>query len=89
LGAAVEFDPQPLAIHEVFNRKRDARGHFVSLLYACTLTSPLDEASRADGATLRPGDWVWHRGCPPDLIAQHEIYRPHIDHAAGKPPAQT
>lgn len=82
LGAEVDFAAPPLAIHEIFNRRRDVRGHFVSLLYACTLTTPPDETRRFDPAAPRPGDWAWHCGAPPDLIAQHEIYRPHIDRMA-------
>lgn len=79
LGAQVSFDPRPLCQHEMVNHSRDIRGHFISLLHACRLIAPLDEARRFDTAAPRDGDWAWHQGCPENLIYVHEIYRPYID----------
>ncbi|OQS11549.1 NUDIX hydrolase [Chromobacterium violaceum] len=86
LGAEVGFDPRPLCQHEIVNHSRDVRGHFISLLHACRLLTPPDEARRFDPSAPRDGDWAWHQGCPDDLIRVHEIYRAFIDGAeAGSP----
>jgi colanic acid biosynthesis protein WcaH len=79
LGATVAFDPTPLATHEIIHATRAQRGHFISSLYACTLTSAPDEARRAQLPSPRHGEWAWHPGCPAELIAVHEIYRTAID----------
>lgn len=78
LGATVNFDPTPMALHEIMNPERDVRGHFISLLHACRLTSALDETRRFDPAAPRAGDWAWHARCPDNIIRVHEIYRPHF-----------
>lgn len=75
LGARVSFSSVPLAMKEVIHPSRIARGHFLSLLYKCTLTSPLDESLRFMGDVPREGQWAWHRGCPADVIPVHEMYR--------------
>ena len=79
LGAQVGFDPIPLGVHEITNPNRDVRGHFISLLYACRLESPLDEGRRFNPAAPRNGDWAWHEHAPADLIHQQRIYIPDID----------
>jgi len=76
LGAAVDFDPDPIALTEVIDRTSPVgnRGHFISLLYRCRLRSPLDsrlEAVEPPGA----GSWRWHSHPPADLIQAHETYR--------------
>lgn len=75
LGASVSADPAPLCIKEVMAAHRDVRGHFVSLLYRCTLQSALD-ATRIyqPGQPQQNGHWQWHAGCPQDIIPQHEMY---------------
>ncbi|MCB1916284.1 MAG: NUDIX domain-containing protein [Rhodocyclaceae bacterium] len=79
LGARVRCTRQPVAIHEVMHPNRRVRGHFISLLYACRLVTPPDASRRHRIASPRPGDWAWHRLCPPDLIPVHEIYRDYIE----------
>ncbi len=88
LHARVGFDPAPLCTHEIFNSTRDIRGHFISMLYACRLESPLDESRRFDAATPRNGDWAWHERCPDNLIRVHEIYRTHISPSPSAPEAR-
>lgn len=78
LGANVDFDPTPLTMLEKVAPHRDIRGHFISLLYRCTLTSPL----RADWA-FNPdnpvnGHWAWFKTPPTDLIPVHHDYAPFI-----------
>lgn len=77
LGATVDLvRPEPLAIHEVIQPVRIARGHFISFLFECALTSPLD-AGLAYGGTGTPGNgqWAWHGTYPPAMIGSHEMYR--------------
>ena len=84
LGAGVVFEPAPLAINEVIHPSRSARGHFISFLYKCRLTSPLDEQRRFTGGSPGPaGAWAWHDGCPGNLIGVQEMYRHLIDGKKG------
>ena len=72
LGADVSFEPTPLLVAETI-RQDATRGHFISLLFRCRLTSPLDEAKRS-GSPPRPGDWQWHEHCPDDLLDVQRQY---------------
>ena len=72
LGAQVTFDAEPLLVSETIRACRD-RGHFISLLYRCRLTTPPDPALRWESQT-RPGAWRWHQTCPPDLLAAQAQY---------------
>lgn len=74
LGTEVGFDPAPVAMNELIHPERDLRGHFISLLYKCSL--PGSFVPRNDGLSPSdPGFLRWHAGCPRDLITYHEIYR--------------
>lgn len=75
LGAKVRFEKAPLAIREVVERSRRVRGHFVSLLFACELISPLDEQRRYRRGRPRAGEWAWHKERPKNLLAVHRMYR--------------
>lgn len=77
LGARIESDPDPVAINQVILPAKTVRGHFVSLLFACRLVSPLVEALAAYGQPQN-GQWRWHKTCPDNLISVHEMYRPHL-----------
>jgi colanic acid biosynthesis protein WcaH len=79
LGTTVAFEDQPIAFNQIIIPGRDTRGHFISLLYDCTLRSELDESLRFHGGEPEPGQWAWHRGCPSQLLNVHEIYRQHIE----------
>jgi colanic acid biosynthesis protein WcaH len=75
LGAEVEFDPVPAAVNEVIRPTRTIRGHFISFLYRCSLTTQPAETLRSMPGKPRPGEWMWHASCPSDLLAVHEMYR--------------
>lgn len=78
-GVGITFDPNPLAINEVFIEQA-VRGHFVAFLFACTLP---------DGYTIPPslrfadesdpdaaGRLQWHAKNPGNLVpGQRDIYR--------------
>ena len=75
LGAAVQVTPNPLSVRELIHPSRKERGHFVSLLFACELTSTLDEGKQHHGGAPSPGNWKWHDRCPDNLLEVHGIYR--------------
>jgi len=79
LGASVQAEKNPLCVNEAMASNRDVRGHFISMLYRCTLTSPLDmtQAIKVDRPP-KNGDWQWHDTCPYNIIPQHEMYRGYI-----------
>jgi colanic acid biosynthesis protein WcaH len=79
LGATVSTGAAPIAIHEVVEPVRADRGHFISFLFECTLTSDPDETRRYRGGPPKNGQWAWHASSPPDLIDAHGIYRRFID----------
>jgi len=77
LGCAVDFQTTPIAMHEKMAPHRDVRGHFIALLYLCTLRTMPDAQLRASDPPCN-GQWRWHENAPDDLIRAHEIYRPYI-----------
>ncbi len=75
LGADVESDPAPAAVHELIDGDRRERGHCIALLYRCRLLAPLSESRRASSPPPRLGQWAWHQGCPDNLIREHRVYQ--------------
>ena len=78
LGTFIEYyDPEPIAINEIFNYEREVRSHFISLLYTCTLPADFvlnnKEYLRSD-----PGYLMWHKSCPDDLLKLQDIYRKYL-----------
>ena len=78
LGADIKFNKDSLAINEVIHPSRRNRGHFISLLYECTLISLLDKNLRHEEGIPKPGQWAWHEKCPDNIISVHEMYRKFI-----------
>ena len=78
LGADIKFKKDPLAVNEVILPSRINRGHFISLLYECTLISSLDKNLRYEKGIPKPGEWAWHDKCPNNIISVHEMYRKFI-----------
>ena len=79
LGASVTFDQAPVAINEIMSANRDTRGHFISLLYECKLSGPLDPGREYKSGPIRHGEWAWHANSPEELIPSHGIYKGLID----------
>lgn len=75
LDAEVEFNLVPFAMNEIIVNERKNRGHFISLLYQCTLVTQPDERLRCKGYSPKPNEWMWHSSCPADIIPMHsKIY---------------
>ena len=74
LGATVSFGPAPVAVDQFIEPERAVRGHLISLVYECRLTSEPDARTMFLGGTPKRGEWVWHSSCPPDLLAAHRRY---------------
>ncbi len=76
IGTQIQFNPEPIAINEVICRHH-TRGHFISLLYKCSLHSDFIP-SNTNLAPTDPGYLLWHNTCPDNLILTHEMYRSYI-----------
>ncbi|HIE34487.1 MAG TPA: NUDIX hydrolase [Candidatus Altiarchaeales archaeon] len=76
IGTVVKLDPVPIAINQIICN-HDTRGHFISVLYKCFLSSKYVPKNIG----LKPKDvgyLMWHDSCPANLIKIHEIYRNYI-----------
>ncbi len=73
IGAAVKFDPVPIAINQIMCRN-NTRGHFISILYKCFLTNKFIPKNK-NLTNKDPGYLKWHTTCPDNLLKFHEIYR--------------
>ena len=78
LGTDIRFKKTPLAINEAIHPTRKNRGHFISLLYKCTLISPLNKNIKYEKGILKPGEWMWHNKCPYNIHTSHNVYRKFI-----------
>jgi ADP-ribose pyrophosphatase YjhB (NUDIX family) len=78
IGTDVSFDPTPVAINQIINPGQAIRGHFISLLYKCFLSSTFVPHNR--GLSRNANGYIaWHDSCPDPLFKFHEIYRDFID----------
>lgn len=78
LGANVAFSERPLAVNEAIRAVSENRGHFISLLFDCTLLTPPEERLRYRGSDPEPGQWAWHSVCPNNLVPVQEMYRRYL-----------
>jgi ADP-ribose pyrophosphatase YjhB (NUDIX family) len=75
--SAISFEPVPVALNQVITPEREIRGHFISLLYRCFLSSSF--VPKNAGLTVKDrGYAMWHDRCPDSLLKFHEIYREYI-----------
>lgn len=77
VGAQIQFDPSPIAINEIISKEGEIRGHFISLLYKCSLPSTFVPKNKNLMET-DPGFLKWHDKCPTNLLKWHEIYRKYL-----------
>jgi colanic acid biosynthesis protein WcaH len=72
IGATVDSEPDPCAMNQL---RYHERGHFISLLYRCSLTSEIDPSRLFSGqGRPRHGDLGWIRGVPDDLYPAQRFY---------------
>jgi len=71
LGTGVTFDPVPLAFNEFIQPHARDRGHFISLLFACTLTGEPDSRLEYRGGLPHAGVWMWHDRAPGEMLPGH------------------
>jgi len=73
IGATVESETSPCNLVEL---RQHARGHFISLLYRCSLTSEIDP-SRIYSGQGKPelGSLSWIEGVPHDLYPSQSFYK--------------
>ncbi|HEY9078865.1 NUDIX domain-containing protein [Magnetovibrio sp.] len=77
LHATVEHDEMPCLVTQCINPTRQTRGHFISHLFACRLTSPLKDTLKYDPQSPTNGQWAWHTTLPDNFISeQRGIYGP-------------
>jgi len=78
LKGIVACDQDPIAVNEIITDKQRDRGHFISLLFNCSIN---DDYKINNGNLLPtdPGFLKWFQKCPEDLISWHEIYREYIE----------
>jgi ADP-ribose pyrophosphatase YjhB (NUDIX family) len=73
IGATVESESSPCNIAEL---REHSRGHFISLLYRCNLTSELDPARMYSGhGQPANGSLSWIEGLPKDFYPAQLFYR--------------
>ncbi len=76
IGAKIQFNPEPIAINQLVCKHKN-RGHFISLLFECVLSSNF-VPTNTNLLQNDPGYLSWHNTCPDNLISVHEIYRKYI-----------
>ena len=79
LGVKVDFLESPINIAEIISNERDYRGHFISLMYLCSLRSDLQSNMDFSVCGKINGAWKWHDFSPENLISPHNIFRNFID----------
>jgi colanic acid biosynthesis protein WcaH len=78
LGAAVSYDPKPLAIEQNIMPEWENRAHFISFLYKCSVPEgfvPDNSFRNKDEA----GYLQWHQGCPDNFLRVQDCYRKFMD----------
>jgi ADP-ribose pyrophosphatase YjhB (NUDIX family) len=72
LSTTVSSELRPLLIREIMNPNRDIRGHFISMVYKCKLTGPLNVSDQAPSSDkILNGQWRWFDAMPPNMIKPH------------------
>lgn len=77
IGTSVDFNPNPIAINQIIHNQRKIRGHFISILYKCSLTADFVPENKGI-SNNDAGYLMWHADCPNDLLKFHDIYRKYL-----------
>ncbi len=74
IGIQVRYESSPVTINQIINPEREIRGHFISFLFKCFLSSSFVPVN--DGRSAKDkGYLLWHNHCPYDLLKVQEMYR--------------
>ena len=66
----------PIGFHEIFNEKRDKRGHFICFVYKVILIEDPPFRTKAQDGVITRGSWRWFTKCPDNLIEnQHSLVK--------------
>lgn len=77
IGAEVKFEPAPVAVNEIIDKEKDIMGHFISILYKCSLLSSF--VLKNKGLTEKDKGFLkWHKTCPDNLLKSQEFYRKYL-----------
>lgn len=79
LGCIVNFSKVPLTVRSQITNDRNVRGHFLSLLYSCSLETQPALELKATNASPQNGQWEWHIIAPQNLVSVHDSFRVYID----------
>jgi len=75
LTASVKHDDEPCLTKQCINKTRNTRGHFISHLFRCKLTSSLNDSQKFTPNLPQNGQWAWHSSMPESFLeVQKEIY---------------
>jgi colanic acid biosynthesis protein WcaH len=72
------FEPSLLLVRESIHPDRRDRGHFISLLYKCPLSTDPEGRQRLTPEAPRPNQWLWHDRCLDNLIREQVRDMRHI-----------
>lgn len=67
----------PIGNHEVFNEKRNIRGHFISFIYDVELEQQPPRSLMAGNQPL-DGEWKWFENAPENLIPNQTYIKDYI-----------
>lgn len=77
LGAEAEAHGL-VSVKEFHQPERRTRGHFISLLFRCSLRGEPAADLRYESGAPRHGQWAWFERSPENLLKVHEVYRDFI-----------
>jgi ADP-ribose pyrophosphatase YjhB (NUDIX family) len=77
IGTRMKYNPDPISVNQLICT-HDTRGHFISFLYKCFLTSNY-VLKNTDLKKYDQGYLMWHNFCPKNLVKiQKKIYKEYI-----------
>ena len=75
LGTEVTFNLEPIKVYELIRETdRDERAHFITLVFACRLTSE-DVSFPEEKGEVKPGSLRWFHEMPENMTSGQECYR--------------
>ena len=79
IGVSASKIEGPIGFHEIFNKKRDKRGHFICFVYKVILIEDPPFRTKAQDGVITRGSWRWFTRCPDNLIENQYSLVKYID----------